>query len=259
MKRLIPLFVLLALVAFAGGAAANPAAAKPMKAASGQWSLDGTIIEACSCPMFCSCYFGSGHPAGHHDMKNMSNSSDMSAAEEHYCRFNNVYRVNHGHFKDVNLDGAKFWVAGDLGGDFAKGGDWAMLVFDKSLTQPQRDAIGMMMGKMYPMKWGSFTTGEGDIDWSSTASGARATLDGGKGGEVVLAKGGFGEKGGTPVIKGLQYWGSDHNDGFVLMPNTVETFKEGSKPFEYNGTNGFMITVHLSDHNPTPTGEKSGF
>jgi hypothetical protein len=245
MKRLMTLF---ALVAFA---AVAMAADKPAKG-GGEWSLDGTIIEACSCPMFCSCYFGSGHPAGHHDMTTMK--------EEHFCRFNNVYRVNHGHYKDVKLDGTKFWVAGDLGGEFAKGGEWATLVFDKAMTQPQRDAVGMMMAKMYPMKWGSFTTGEGDIEWTQNDKGARAALDGGKGGEVVLTKGGFGEKGETPVIKGLQYWGADHNDGFVLMPNSVETFKQGPKPFEYSGTNGFMITVHLSDHGPAPAAEgtKSG-
>ena len=238
MKRSIAL--LAALLAGAISVTAF-AADKPQKG-GGEWSLDGTIIEACSCPMFCSCYFGSGHPAAHHDM--------ATHEEEHFCRFNNVYRVNKGHYKNVKLDGVKFWVAGDLGAEFAKGGEWGTLVFDKAMTKEQRDAVGMMMGKMYPMKWGSFTTGEGDIAWTADAKGAHATLDDGKGGEVALTKGGFGEKGGTPVIQGLQYWAADHNDGFVLMPNTVESFKEGPKPFEYNNTNGFMITVHLADHGP---------
>jgi len=249
MKRFTLFLALLALFAIAGSAALADEAKKA--APAGEWSLDGTIIEACSCPMFCSCYFGAGHPAAHHDMATM--------AEEHYCRFNNVYRVNHGHFKNTKLDGAKFWVAGDLGGEFAKGGVWAMVVFDKAMTKEQRDAVAMMMGKMYPLKWGSFTTGEGDIAWTADAKGAHATLDGGKGGEVTLAKGGIGEGGETPVIKGLQYWAADHNDGFVLMPNTVETFKQGPSPFEYSGTNGFMITVHLADHAAAPAGTKSGF
>ena len=229
------------------------AADAPSKAAApaGEWSLDGTIIEACSCPMFCTCYFGAGHPAAHHDM--------TTHAEEHFCRFNNVYRVNHGHFKNVKLDGVKFWVAGDLGGEFAKGGEWGTLVFDTAMTKEQRDAIGTMMGKMYPLKWGSFSTGEGDIAWTADAKGAHATLDGGKGGEVALEKPAFGNQGKTPVIKDLQYWGSDSNDGFVLMPNSVEAFRGGDKPFEYKGTNGFMITVHLADHPAPAEGTKGGF
>jgi hypothetical protein len=249
MKRFVPWFAVLAVAVVAGWAVAAEQAKSAAKPA-GQWSIDGTIIEACSCPMFCTCYFGSGHPAAHHDM--------TTHAEEHFCRFNNVYRVDHGHFKDVKLDGAKFWVAGDLGGEFAKGGEWGMLVFDKAMTPAQREAIGMMMGKMYPLKWGAFSTGEGEISWTKDANGARATLDGGKGGEVSLVKGGFGTKGGTPVIKDLQYWGSDSNDGFVLMPNTIEAFREGSKPFEYKESNGFMITVHLADHGEA-AGSKGGF
>src|SRR5215471_6795832 len=225
MKRIA--LALAALAIIAAGSLALAADEAKKAAPAGEWSLDGTIIEACSCPMFCTCYFGSGHPAAHHDMKTM--------AEEHFCRFNNVYRVNKGHFKNTKLDGTKFWVAGDLGGEFAKGGEWGMLVFDKAMTKEQRDAVAMMMGKMYPLKWGSFTTGEGDISWATDGKGAHAMLDGGKGGEVVLSKPAFGESGQTtPVIKGLQYWAADHNDGFVLMPNSVETFKEGAKPFEYN-------------------------
>ena len=34
------------------------------KTAPQAWSMNGTIIEACSCPMFCQCYFNS-EPAGH--------------------------------------------------------------------------------------------------------------------------------------------------------------------------------------------------
>ena len=33
------------------------------------------------------------------------------------------------------------------------------------------------------------------------------------------------------------------NDGFIMMPNTVEAYRAGTKPFEYKGTNGFMITI----------------
>jgi hypothetical protein len=228
----------LALVA----AAALPAfakEAKTMSKGSHEWDMNATIIEACSCPMFCSCYFGSGHPAGHHNME--------SHAEEHFCRMNNAVKVNKGHYKDVKLDNAKFWVSGDLGGDFSKGGEWAVVTFDRSLTQPQRDAIAKIIAKLYPLPFKSLTTDEGDISWVAGAEESRATINDGKTAEVVLVKGGFGQAGGkTPVIKDLQYWGSQHNDGFVLMPNSVEAYRAGQAPFEYKGTNGFMITIDIT-------------
>lgn len=230
-----------------------PASAKSVAAASkGEWAMNATIIEACSCPMFCTCYFGAGHPSGHHDVTTM--------AEEHFCRFNNAFKVNKGHYKGVKLDGAKFWVGGDLGGDFSKGQmDWAVLTFDKATTKEQREGIGAIVGKLYPVKWNSLSTAEGDMTWESTpATGeAVAKLDGGKTAEVVLKKGGFGEKGQTPVIKGLQYWGADHNAGFELMPNSVEAWRGAGKQFEFRGTNGFMITVDIADHT-TPVNSGKG-
>ncbi|MCA1563661.1 MAG: hypothetical protein LC804_26565 [Acidobacteria bacterium] len=30
------------------------------------WEMNATVIEACTCPMFCQCYFAS-KPAGHHE------------------------------------------------------------------------------------------------------------------------------------------------------------------------------------------------
>ena len=238
---------------------AVPALAADMKAgpkggAMPEWGMNATIIEACSCPMFCQCYFGGGHPAGHHNME--------SHAEEHFCRFNNAFKVNKGQYKGVKLDGAKFWVSGDLGGDFTTGNlDWAVVTFDKALTKEQRDGIGAIVGALYPAHFGSLTTSEGDMSWEWTpATGeAHAMMDGGKTAEVALKKGGFGEHGDVPVIKGLQYWGADHNDGFMLMPNTVEAYRTGDKQFEFNGTNGFMITVDI--HAPMEKGgtQKSGF
>src|SRR6266571_3400724 len=199
-----------ALVLVAAGSGAAP-----------EWKMNGTIIEACSCPMFCSCYFGSGHPAGHHNME--------SHAEEHFCRFNNAVRVNRGNYGAAKLDRAKFWVAGDLGGEFAKGAEWAVLTFDKKSSKEQRDGITAIVGKLYNIPFKSFKTAEGDIQWVAGDAESHATLDAGK----------------TPVIKDLQYWGSSKNDGFVLMPNSVEAFRAGDAPFEFSGTNGFMITFDI--------------
>jgi hypothetical protein len=72
------------------------------------WSLNATIIEACSCPMFCQCYFNE-QPAAHSAHAGHTHGE----GGEHFCKFNNAFKVNHGSYGSTKLDGAKFWVAGD--------------------------------------------------------------------------------------------------------------------------------------------------
>jgi len=182
-------------------------------------------------------------------MAHMEHMEHMGS--DHFCRFNNAYKVNHGYFGATKLDGAKFWIYGDLGGDFTKGMDWAVVTFDKGTTKAQRDAIGQIAARLFPVHWNSLTTAEGDITWTATATAANATLDGGKSAEVALQR--FkGMNAAEPVvIRNLPYWGATHNDGFIVMPNTVEALRVGDKPFEFHGTNGFMITFAL-DSNTAP-------
>jgi hypothetical protein len=229
-KLTAALFALAALTAagLLAGAAAPPAAAP-------DWTFNATIIEACSCPMFCQCYF-SHEPAamGGHE----------GHAAEHYCRFNNAFKINKAQYGSVKLDGVKFWISGDLGAEFSDGEmDWAVLTFDKSTPAAQRDAIAAIAGKLYPVKWKSFTTAEGSIDtWEASKDMAVAKLDGGKTAEVRLKR--FQGMSNDPiVITNLKYWGAPRNDGFILMPNEVEAYRVGDKPYEYKGTNGFMITL----------------
>lgn len=224
-------------LAILAGVAAGLALAAGTAPATPDWSLNATIIEACSCTMFCQCYFNPS-PSGHEEHGGMSH---------HYCRFNNAFKVNKGSYGAVKLDGAKFWVAGDLGGDFSKGQmDWAVLTFDKSMTKEQRDAIASIMGHVYPVKWNSFKTAEGTIDnWKFDKDSAYATIDGGKTAEVRLKR--FqGNTNDPVVIKNLKYWGVPRNDGFIMMPNEVEAYRVGDKAYEYKGTNGFMITFDIN-------------
>ena len=90
------------------------------------------------------------------------------------------------------------------------------------------------------------------MDWSYTKNSAMARLDEGKAGEVILTRGpGMDDE--SPIIKNLRYWGAPRNEGFVLMPNKVEAYRLGDKPFEYKGTNGFMITFDISSKDFAPT------
>ena len=212
------------------------------KAATPEWSMNATIIEACSCPMFCQCYFNK-EPAGHGEHAGHSHGG----GGEHFCKFNNAFKVNHGSYGDTKLDGAKFWVAGDLGGDFSKGQmDWALLTFDPSVTPAQREAVKAILGHVYPVKWNSFgVANDAKMSWTATRDHAEAKLDDGKTGEVVLNK--FQGMTDDPIVmKNLKYWGVPRNDGFVMMPNTVEAYRAGDKAFEFKGSNGFMITLDIN-------------
>jgi hypothetical protein len=181
------------------------------------------------------CYFNP-HPAAHHE----------HGKTEHYCKFNNAYNVNNGHYGGTDLAGAKFWNTGDLGADFSQGQmNWALVTFDKATTSEQRQALGEILGYVFPVKWKSFQTSEGNIDWAFDHDQARAMLNGGKTAEVKLTR--FqGMTNDPAVLKNVKYWGTPRNDGFVMMPNEIETYREGPNAFEFRGTNGFMLTFDMT-------------
>lgn len=243
--KLSILALFLAAMPLAGAASANggeTGAATPAAAAV-DWHMNATIIEACSCPMFCQCYFNS-KPADH--VGCCPPGADPKSAPR-YCKFNNAFQVNKGTFGTVKLDGAKFWVAGDLGGDFSQGKmDWAVVHFDPSVTKEQRDGIVAVLGALYPVKWNSLEVkSDFPIEWKAGKDRSVAKLDGGKAAEVVLVKNqGMSDE--PIVIQNLKYWGAPRNDGFVLMANEVEAYRAGDKPWEYKGTNGFMITFDIA-------------
>ena len=230
----------LALVAAVGWTATETAGA-------GDWAMNATVIEACSCPMFCPCYFGT-EPAAHH-------SGHQS---EHFCRFNMAYKVNRGHAAGIKLDGARFWIAGDLGANFGGGQtDWAAVHFDPTVTAGQRQAIAAVLGHIYPVKWKSFGVGEdAAIDWTASPDRAEARLGGGKLAEIALNRN-PGMTSEPVTIHNLRYFGAPRNDGFVLMPNEVEAYRVGPRAFEFKGTNGFMITLDIAapDVEPASVGK----
>jgi len=220
------------------GAADNPSTAPKT-----DWAMNATMIEACSCPMFCQCYFNT-EPAAQADHEGHGG--------KHFCRFNIAYKINKGSYGATSLDGAKFFVSGDLGGDFSKGNtDWAVVTFDPSVTKEQREGIATILGKVYPVKWSSFAVGrDAPVAWTATNDAATATLDGGKAAEVVLTRT-VGMTSDPVVIKNLHYFGAPRNDGFIMMPNKVEAYHLGDKAFEFHGTNGFMITIDINSKDVT--------
>ena len=247
MSKKLVLTVASLLCAAVPALAAKPGGSMPGKATGPEWSMNATIIEACSCPMFCQCYFAP-KPAAH-AVSAGHEGHEGHGMTEHFCRANNVFRVNKGMYGSTRLDGAKFWGAMDLGDDFSDGEmKWLVLTFDPAVTKEQREGIKAILGHLYPVKWESFEVASQDlpIEWTHNGDHAVARLDGGKAGEVVLNGAAVNRNASTPVvINNLKYWGATNHTGFVLMPNEVEAYRQGPNAFEFKGTNGFMITFDI--------------
>ncbi len=207
-----------------------------------EWALNATVIESCSCPAFCPCQFSTNHsPAAH--------EKHGGHELERFCRMNRAVKVNRGKYGKIELDGAKFWMAGDLGPDFTPSNDqydWGVLKFDASITKDQREALAVIVPVLFPGKWKSFIVEKDSaLEWKYTKERAEARLDGGKTAEIVLNRA-QGMTADPVVIKNLPYEGATSNDGFLIMPSEVEAYRVGKRPFEFSGTNGFVITVDIN-------------
>lgn len=224
MKRvLIVLAAGIALVAAAGAAKSGSKAAT--------YDVTMETIEACSCPLFCGCYFNS------------------EPNDPHMCQFNNVYKFAPGsHYGKVDLAGQKVWASGDLGPDGLSKGEpsWVMVTFDKQSTKEQKDAITAVFGLVFPVKWRKVDTREDDITWEHHDGNDHAKMGSGMG-EVTLKRGQWESTKQPTVIKGLKYFGSDSNDGFVLAKSTHYFHgkdKDTSYDYPQGDRNGFYIKIH---------------
>jgi hypothetical protein len=113
MKRPMLLVLTTALAVLAAGVQA--AETEPA------WRFNAEYIEACSCNLFCACYFN-------------------PTPDKDFCNFNNAIRVKRGHYGDVKLDGMKLWMSGNLGANFADGDlDAVILTFEPSASPAQVD------------------------------------------------------------------------------------------------------------------------
>ena len=217
--------------------------ASPLTFATGEpdWHFNGTAIEACSCPMFCPCYFNT-EPALHR----------TEHGAEHFCKFNMAYKINEGFYGDTNLAGVKFWVAGDLGASWREGNtEWAVITFQTGTTDAQKAGVAAALSHIFPVKWKSFKVAEdAEIAWAATEDRAEAKLAEGTRAHVILNKwNGIGGK--TGELKNIAYMGAPRNTGFKMMPNEIETWKVGDNAFEFKGSTGFMITIDMKSDDLT--------
>jgi uncharacterized protein DUF1326 len=218
LRRLLPA-VAIAVASLAVLAAASSDRSKTYK-------VTADTIEGCSCPLFCECYF------------------NKQPANPHMCKFDNVYKFAPGsHYGDVDLSGAKVWLSGDLGGDWGKSAEmpakWATITFDKASSPAQRDAIGKIVAKVFPVKWQNVQTREDEISWDNQGDHKSAHMKSGKGDiELAMWKGPDSKQ--PTVLKNVQYWGSKSNEGFVLA-KSKHHFDAGDDKYSFEDANGFTV------------------
>jgi hypothetical protein len=191
------------------------------------FKVTADTIEACSCPLFCECYF------------------NASPANPHMCQFNNVYKFRQGsHWGDTDLSNVKVWLSGDLGGEWGKQKDmpteWVTITFDKASSKEQREAVGKVLARVFPVKWKKMDTREDDIEWNDVGATKHAKMKSGKG-EVTLAMWKGPDAKQNTSLKNVQYWGSTSNDGFMLAKSTHHFDGEGEAKFSHEDRNGFTI------------------
>ena len=128
--RHLPRLLLLSVVALAASLIYFTSSAQE-KTSKPDFDMTASYIEACSCDMFCPCYFNT-HSTNHMEM-------GEHHAEEHFCRANLVLKVDKGYYKDTKLDGTKVWISTDLGSDWSTGKDsWLVVNFDPSVSKDNK-------------------------------------------------------------------------------------------------------------------------
>lgn len=197
------------------------------------FDITSTYIEACSCDMFCPCYFNTHSTAHEH---------------AHFCRANLVFRVDKGHYKDVQLDGAKVWLSSDLGSDWSTGKDsWVVVTYDPSVSPAQQAALDDIVAQLYPFKWTWMKTDKAAFTWDIDTKAGVATAKRADGkGEVMLERVKGDNPGEEVVMKNLRYWNAQSNEGFRMWKSRHEMYEEQGQKFDYSGTNGFLITIHFT-------------
>jgi hypothetical protein len=220
-------FALLVVVIAAAAAAFIAMGQTPQAPSSKTFNVTAETIEGCSCPLFCTCYFGKSTPS-------------------HMCQANNVYKFRKGsNWGGVDLSDQLLWMTMDLGGHWHEKpgpgmpGSWVVITFDKKSTPEQKKALEAVTRHVFPLTWGKYATREDSIAWHDDAKMSHAKLASGMG-EIKLDKTSGPDKTKPTEVENLQYWWSSGNEGFVLAYSTHNW--NGDTKFAHEKRNGFNIT-----------------
>ena len=199
-----------------------------------KWQARLQYIEACSCDLFCPCFF--------------NDHASHQGTGEHSCTFNNVARVEYGKYGDVDLAGLKYWLSGDLGPEWATKGQagWLVATFEPSATQKQKDAMMAILSKVYPVQWASAQFDTSNITWKISPDGktAEARMENGKG-EVKLTRATGSDPGQPPQVRNVRYFAATWNSPFNLY-HSDHHYKGFGKEYSLKHANGFTITLEMT-------------
>ena len=189
------------------------------------WQMKADYVEACSCHLFCPCYFN-------------------KHAEHPHCEFNMAVKVREGHSGATNLAGAKYWLTGDLGDDWGtkKKGAWVAVSFDPSTTKEQRDALAPMILKTYGLEWPELKVQEAPIEISRSGDIVEAKLGDGKMAHMKLQRE-PGADGKGVVLHNVKYFGAQNNTGFELYRSLDHSANVQGHEFSYSDRNAFLISI----------------
>jgi hypothetical protein len=189
------------------------------------WRMKADYVEACSCHLFCPCYFN-------------------KHAEHPMCEFNMAVNVREGHSGNVDLANAKYWLTGDIGDKWAteKKGTWVAVSFDPKTTQAQRDALAPIILKTYGLEWGELKVQEAPIEIHQSGDIIEAKLAHGQQAYLKLRRE-PGADGKGVVLKNVNYFNAVRNDGFELYKSIEHRADVEGHHFSYSDRNAFLITI----------------
>ena len=190
------------------------------------WSMKADYVEACSCHLFCPCYFN-------------------KHAEHPTCEFNMAVKVKEGYSGKTNLAGAKYWLTGDLGDEWgtAKKGKWVVVSFDPKTTKEQRDALAPMILKTYGLEWPELKVQEALVEITNYGGDVvEAKLGGGQMAHMKLKRE-PGMDGKGVVMRNVNYFGAQKNDGFWMYKSINHSADVMGHQFDYSDRNAFLISI----------------
>jgi len=189
------------------------------------WRMKADYVEACSCHLFCQCYF---NKHGEHPM----------------CEFNMAVTVREGHSGNVDLRNAKYWLTGDIGDKWGteKQGTWVVVSFDPKTTKEQRDALAAIILKTYGLEWGELKVQEAPIEVRQSGDIVEAKLADGREAYLKLRRE-PGADGKGVVLRNVKYFNAVQNDGFQLYRSLEHRADLEGHQFSYSDRNAFLITI----------------
>lgn len=191
------------------------------------WRMKADYVEACSCNLFCPCYFN-------------------KHAQHPYCEFNMAVTVREGHAGKVNLADAKYWLTGDLGDKWGteKKAPWVVVSFDPSTSKEQRDALAPIILKTYGLEWGELKVQEAPIEIHQSGDIAEAKLAGGQMAYMKLKREPGADSKGV-VLHNVNYFGAQKNSGFEFYKSIEHRADVAGHKFSYSDRNAFLISIDV--------------